>query len=146
MQEDVDYLTVAEVAEAVGITGSGVRDRIRRGKLPAVKAGRSYRVAASSLMESEGLSRAVAVYLCRFLTHDLTQKMPELFERQAMSFATAELKAARQREVELGRRLGHEQAMRETAEAEVERLRQDVAALALELRESGVRGRQQTTN
>lgn len=139
MEAQKDMLSVAEAAEILGITPSGVRDRIRRGLLPAVRVGRKWRIAAADLMIAEGVSPGLARYLCQFLASSLAEKIPEIYERDALKFTMARLNESRERERELLREVGRLEGQLEAAQAEAARLGQDITALASEVRLGGGR-------
>lgn len=110
MESSIDYLTVKEVSEVLGITESAVRERIRSKKLPAIKAGREYRVAASSLLESAGISKALAVYLCQFLARSLAEESAKIFAERARAIIRERLDASLAREAEANRLYGEARA------------------------------------
>lgn len=110
MVEDVDFLTVAQAAEMLGIGESAVRERIRQKKLGATKSGKGWMIPASELLEASGLSRGVARYLCQFLAPSLAENVQEIMQNIVADALT-------QRAVELESKIG--QLQREIGEKTV---------------------------
>ena len=131
MEPEVHFLTVKEVSDALGISPNGVRDRIRRGLLPAVKSGRAYLVAAADLLESQGVSKGVARYLCQFLAVSLAQNLAKVFEEKARLIVEERLDLALAREAELNREVGELRERARLAMAWAERAQQELDAFRI---------------
>ena len=126
MESTVQFLTVAEASQALGITQGGVRDRIRRGSLAAKRVRGRYLVAAGDLLASAGVSRALANYLCQFLAVRISEQLAESFEARAMKVIEERLDRALAREAEANRELGEWRARAEFAEQWAKRMQQEL--------------------
>jgi excisionase family DNA binding protein len=128
-----DLLTVAEASEMLGIGQSAVRERIKRGELDAIKCGRRWRIPAKDLLQTSGLSKGVATYLCQYLVLSLRQHFTELLYKGIDDALARASTADKLRIEELNRQLGHTQAQLDAAILEVERLTGDIGAVVGEL-------------
>ena len=148
MEQKADYLTVIEVAEMLNLTPNAVRARIRGGSLPGIKSNKGWLIAAADVMQAQGVSKSLAQYLCQMLANNLAQNLTDNIRdvvseigedllRRGVEKTTRDMASAREA-------LGYERAKREAAEAEAQRLKRDLAALSMELREYGVRRTDQT--
>lgn len=133
MEERVDRLTVAQAAEMLGIGESAVRERIKRGKLPATKTNKGWSIAASDLLEASGLSRGVARYLCQFLASSLVENFREVSEdvaQRAIRSALSELREDASKLVgRLHRELGEKDTLLGIANERIAKLEGDIAAV-----------------
>lgn len=133
MNEMVDFLTVAQAAELLGIGASAVRERIRQGKLPARKTNKGWVIAAADLLEASGLSRGVARYLCQFLTASLVEnfrKVSEDVAQDAIGLALRELRKESTDQVgKLQRELGEKDALLRMTQERIKELEGDITAI-----------------
>lgn len=97
-------LTVEEAAWSLGITPAGVRDRIRKGTLPARKEGRRYLVSPGDVLASAGVSKALGHYLCKSLAAAISEKLGS--QDETVRVLQEQLTAALDREAEANRLLG----------------------------------------
>jgi excisionase family DNA binding protein len=128
-----DLLTVAEASEMIGIGQSAVRERIKRGELRGIKYGRKWKIPAADLLQADGLSKGVAIYLCQYLVLSLRENFTELLYKGIDDALARANTADKLRIEELNRQLGHTQAQLDAAILEVEKLTGDVGAVVGEL-------------
>ena len=123
------WYTVEQAADLLGVGGPAVRERIRRGKLPAEKKGREWRKPLDAMLRAHRGPNFSAL----ILTELLAQRVAALLREDLLS-PNYEIAGNRDQYEpsetvhNLGQRLGEEITKREMAEKEVERLRAELAA------------------